>query len=88
MIRDNKRKACFLIDMSVPRDDKHQSKKISKYKELEIEDEKKWFLKTTTVPVGALVMIKKRPVNPFIKHRTVPADMKYEKSHFAEYLIT
>ena len=50
MIKDYKRKKTFLlIDMSVPNDNNLSVKeynKISKYKDLEIEIEKMWHLKT------------------------------------------
>lgn len=64
IIKDHKNKTCLLIDMSVPSDKNIAVKefdKLSKYKDLEIEIEKMWNLKATTVPVivGALGMIKK-----------------------------
>ena len=64
--------------------------KISKYKNLKIEIEKIWHLKTTTMPVivGALGMIKKGQINTLIRYLTVPAYMKYKKLHFAELLIS
>ena len=65
VVKNDKRKTCLLIDMSVPTDNNISVKeydKISKFKDLEIEIEKKiWLLKTTTISVivGALGMIKK-----------------------------
>ena len=64
MFKDFKRKICFPIDMSVPTNNNISVKKydkISKYKDLKIEVEKIWYLKTYTMPVilGALGMIKK-----------------------------
>lgn len=64
VIKDRKNKQCFLIDMSVPSDRNVAAKtfeKLSKYKDLEIEVEKMWHLKTCTIPVvvGALGLIKK-----------------------------
>ena len=64
VIKDQREKTCILIDMSVPSDANISSKefeKISKYKDLEIEIQKMWHLRTQTVPVivGALGMIKK-----------------------------
>ena len=62
---NNKRNnTCLLIDMSVPSDNNVTAKvfeKLSKYKDLEIEVEKMWHLKTKTIPVvvGALGLIKK-----------------------------
>ena len=63
VIKDKKSKTCILVDMSVPSDNNISIKtteKLSKYKDLEIEIEKMWNMKTTTVPViiGALGMIK------------------------------
>ena len=51
MVKDYKRKICFPIDMSVPTDYNISVKeynKITEYKNLEIEIEKIWHLKTTT----------------------------------------
>ena len=64
IIKDRKNKVCVLIDMSVPTDKNISVKvfdKLSKYKDLEIEIQKMWNLKTITVPVvvGSLGMIKK-----------------------------
>lgn len=64
VIKDRKNKECLLIDMSVPSDRNVSAKtfeKISKYKDLEIEVEKMWHLKSRTIPVviGALGLIKK-----------------------------
>ena len=63
--KDNKRKVCLQIDMSLPTDNKISVKeynKISEYKDLEIEILKMWHLETTTTPVilGVQGMIKKR----------------------------
>ena len=65
VLKKKKDKTCILIDMTV-----HQhlinttvktTEKLTKYKDLEIEVERMWRLKTTTVPVvmGALGTIKK-----------------------------
>ena len=64
VIKDRKNNQCFLIDMSVPSDRNVAAKtfeKLSKYKDLEIEVEKMWHLKTCTIPVivGALGVIRK-----------------------------
>lgn len=64
VIKDHKNKFCLLIDPSVPSDNNVSTKefdKLSKYKDLQIEIEKMWELKTTIVPViiGALGMVKK-----------------------------
>ena len=64
MVKDKQNNTCLLIDMSIPSDRNVSAKvfeKLSKYKDLEIEIQKMWHLKTTTVPVvvGALGIIKK-----------------------------
>ena len=56
------RMPCLLIDVSVP-DDKNialkEAKKISKYKNLEIEIHRMWNVKTKVIPVGALGKLRK-----------------------------
>ena len=64
VIKDHKSKTCLLIDMTIPTDRNISVKefdKLSKYKDLQIEIERMWHLKTTIVPVvvGALGMVKK-----------------------------
>ena len=64
VLKNKKDKTCLLIDMTVPLDDNTSVKtteKLNKYKDLEIEVERMWGLKTTTIPVviGALGTIKK-----------------------------
>ena len=64
IVKDFKEKTCLLIDMSIPTDQNSPAKefeKLSKYKDLEIEIQRMWKLRTSTVPVivGALGMIKK-----------------------------
>ena len=64
VVNDYKRKSCLLIDMAVSTNNNILVKEydeISRYKDLEIEIEKIWHLKTTIVPVivGALGIIKK-----------------------------
>ena len=64
IVKDKKDNICLLIDMSVPSDNNVAAKvfeKLSKYKDLEIEIEKMWHLKTKTLPVvvGALGLIRK-----------------------------
>ena len=59
-----KDKKCLLIDMTVPADRNIAPKefeKISKYKDLEMEIQKMWHLKTTVIPVvvGALGLLKR-----------------------------
>ena len=64
VLKNKKDKTCLLIDMTVPLDANTSVKtteELNKYKDLEIEVERMWGLKTTTVPVviGALGTIKK-----------------------------
>ena len=79
-VKDHKEKTCLLIDMTVPSDRNVSLKKyekVSKYRDLEIEIQKMWHLKTTVMPVviGALGMlksksedhIKKIPGNPCLQ---------------------
>ncbi|XP_066912726.1 uncharacterized protein [Clytia hemisphaerica] len=63
VVKDRKKRTCLLIDMSVPSDRNVSVKmldKLSKYKDLEIETQKMWNLKTTVVPeiVGALGLVR------------------------------
>ena len=63
-ITAKREKTCKLVDVKIPAD-KNVSvakfAKLSKYKDLEIEVEKLWYIKTVTIPVviGALGIIKK-----------------------------
>ena len=64
VIKDYAERTCLLIDMTCPQDtnvSKKEYKKLSNYKDLQIEVTKMWGLDTTIVPVviGALGMIKK-----------------------------
>jgi len=64
VLKNKKDKTCLLIDMTAPLDANTSVKtmeKFNKYKDLEIEIERMWGLKTTTVLVviGALGIIKK-----------------------------
>ena len=63
-IKDKQEKSCLLIDMSIPTEKNTSVKvteKLSKYKDLEIEIERIWGRKATTIPVvfGVLGLIKK-----------------------------
>ncbi|CAH3038514.1 unnamed protein product, partial [Porites lobata] len=63
-LKNKKDKSCLLIDMTITLDTNTSVKtteKLTKYKDLEIEVERMWGLKTTTVQVvmGALGTIKK-----------------------------
>ena len=64
VIHDLKSKTCVMIDVSLP-DDKNvalkEAEKISKYKDLEIEINRMWNVKTKVVPVvvGALGTLRK-----------------------------
>ena len=64
VVKNKKEKTCLLIDMSIPTERNTSLKtteKLSKYKDLEIEIQRMWGMKTTTIPVviGALGLIKK-----------------------------
>ena len=64
VIKAKQEKSCLLIDMSMPTEKNTSVKvteKLSKYKDLEIEIERMWGMKATTIPVviGALGLIKK-----------------------------
>ncbi|XP_020899453.1 uncharacterized protein LOC110238147 [Exaiptasia diaphana] len=64
VVKNKKEKTCLLIDMSIPTERNTSvktSEKLSKYKDLEIEIQRMWGMKTTTIPVviGALGLIKK-----------------------------
>ena len=61
---DKRDRTCKLIDVKIPADKNisvAKFEKLSKYKDLEIEVEKLWHIKTVTIPVviGTLGMIKK-----------------------------
>ena len=63
-MKDNKEKTCKLIDFTFPIDINISAKefeKLSKYKDLHIEVERIWQLKTSIIPavVGALELVKK-----------------------------
>ena len=64
VIKNYKSKTCLLIDMTIPTDRNISVKefdKLSKYKDLQIEIERMWQIKTTVTPVvfGALRMVKR-----------------------------
>ena len=68
VLKDKKERTCLLIDMSIPTERNTSLKtmeKLKKFKDLEIEIEKTWGLKTTTVPViiGAFGLVKKETEN-------------------------
>ena len=68
MVKDKKERTCLFIDMSIPTERNTSLKtmeKLTKYKDLEIEIEKMWGMKTTTVPViiGAFGLVKKGTAN-------------------------
>jgi len=67
-VKDTKERTCLLIDMSIPTERNTSLKiieKLSNYKDVEIEIEKTWGMKTTTVPViiGAFGLVKKGTEN-------------------------
>ena len=64
IIKHKTKKECILIDMAIPSEHNTSVKvteKLSKYKDLEIEINRIWGTKTTTIPVviGALGLVKK-----------------------------
>eukprot|EP00795_Rhopilema_esculentum_P008488 gene8488-14486_t len=84
IIKDRNEETCLLIDMSIPTDRNISSKefdKLSKYKDLEIEIQKMWKVKATTVPVivGALGMIKKGTENHISKIPGEPSLKEIQK---------
>ena len=63
VIKNKKEKNCLLIDMSIPTEKNTSVKvteRLSKYKDLEIEVQRMWGVKATTIPVviGILGLIK------------------------------
>ena len=63
VIKNKKEKNCLLIDMSIPTEKNTSVKvteRLSKYKDLEIEVQRMWGVKATTIPVviGILGVIK------------------------------
>lgn len=68
IVKEKHAKSCLLIDVSIPTDKNTSVKvmeKLSKYKDLEIEIERMWGMKTKTIPavIGALGIIKKGSEN-------------------------
>ena len=68
VVKDKKERTCLLMDMFIPTERNISLKtmeKLTKYKDLEIEIEKTWGMKTITVPViiGAFGLINKRTEN-------------------------
>jgi hypothetical protein len=63
MIRDNENRTCLLIDVAIPEDRnviKTKAEKILKYKDLTIEIQRMWNVKTNVIPViGATGTISK-----------------------------
>ena len=54
IIRDNKKRTCMLIDVPIPGDRKKiriEAEKILKYKDLTIEIQRMWNVKTRVIPV-------------------------------------
>ena len=64
VMKDKQEKSCLLIDMSIPCEKNTSVKvteKLPKYKDLDIEIERMWRMKASTMPVviGAVGLIKK-----------------------------
>ena len=54
IIRDNEKRTCMLIDVAIPQDSnviKKEAEKILKYKDLTIEIQRMWNVKTRVIPV-------------------------------------
>ena len=81
VIKNKKEKSCLLIDMAIPTDRNSSVKvteKLSKYKDLEIDIERMWGMKTTTIPgvIGALGLVKKGMDKNIQK---IPGDTKIQE---------
>ena len=61
IVKDSVNSTCKLIDMTVPSDRNIALKEIEKYKDLELEIQRMWHMKTIVIPVlvGALGTVKK-----------------------------
>jgi hypothetical protein len=54
IIRDNEKRTCMLIDIAIPEDRnviKKEAEKILKYKDLTIQTQRMWNVKTNVIPV-------------------------------------
>jgi len=83
VVKDKKERTCLLIVMSIPRERNTFLKtmeKLIKYKDLEIEIEKTWGMKTTTAPViiAAFGLVKKGTENYIGK---IPGNISITNSH-------
>ena len=72
VVKERKERTCLLIDMSIPTERNtslETMEKLTKYKDLEIQIEKTWGMKTTTVSViiGTVGLVKKGTENYFGK---------------------
>jgi hypothetical protein len=79
VIRDKRKKMCWLLDISIPNDANTSLKtfeKLAKYKDLDIELTKSWGVKVKTVPViiGALGVINKN-TRKYLKE--IPGDVTF-----------
>lgn len=86
VIKDKQEKACLLIDMSIPTDKNTLVKvteKLSKCKDREIEIERMWGMKATTIQVviGALELIKRAWRNIPDNSRVTPKLVNYRRLH-------
>ena len=64
VVKDHKEKICYILDISTPSDRRlavKEIEKLSKYKDLEIEINRMWNMKTVVIPViiGNLGMVRK-----------------------------
>ena len=93
VIKNKQEKSCLLIDMSIPTEKNTSNKvteKLSKYKDLEIEIERKWGMKATTIPVvrRALGLVKKGLEKYIQQTRVTSKCMNYRRSHYLEHLTS
>ena len=83
VIKYKQEKSCLLIDMSIPTEKNTSvkvTKKLSRYKDLEIVIERVWGMKATTISVviGALGLIKKG-LEKYI--RQIPGNIRISELH-------
>ena len=87
VVKRKDEKSCLFVDVSIPADKNTSVKiveKLSKYEDLEIEIERMWRMKTTTVPV-VLEAIKKG-TEQFIKN--IPGNIRLQELQKATLLGT
>ena len=88
VLKNKKDKTCFLIDITVPLDTNTSVKtteRLTKYEDLEIEVERRWVLKTTTVLVVMEALDKKDMENDSTK---IPGNINIHELHKITLLST